>query len=150
MAGEKTGTGTSARGTEPGARGTDQRALYWRLPEGSGVTPQAPASKQQTWSGIENSSIGTEQYVDVFKEVVYDLYETPDGKNLSKSLHVYYEDGTNITININHIGDELTVPLVKGEEFFFIGPGGRVFPKRMARGTTPNLWQAKRRALIVI
>lgn len=143
MAGE--GTGTSTRGTD--LRSTEQRALNWRPVREQGVA-EGKAAPPPAASPLALSSISTSDYVDVYKEVNYNPYDSPDGKNLSKALQVSYHDGTHITINIDQIGDELTVAIVRGEEFFSIGEGGRVFPKRMSRGTTPNLWKAKRRALI--
>lgn len=90
-----------------------------------------------------------QEYVDNFQQVTYDLFDPP-GPNLSKILRVHYNDGTIISINIDDIGDEATVLASEAiaDDFFYVGDGDRTFPRRMNMGTTPNLWAAKREALI--
>lgn len=90
-------------------------------------------------------------YVDNFVEVIYDMFDPP-GPNLSKLLRVHYADGTIISISIDEISDGNTVAIaeVLSSGFFYIGAGGRTFPRQVNRGTVPNLWRAKREALILM
>jgi hypothetical protein len=74
-----------------------------QLPEGQ-AAGQAP---------LEAMSISTSDYVDAFKEAVYNPNDSPDGKNLSRSLQVYYADGSHITVDVNSIGNEFTVPIAR-------------------------------------
>lgn len=99
----------------------------------------------------EAPRLGTEQYVDAFEHVVYDMFNPP-GPSLSEILHIVYADGTEIAVNINDIGDASTVPIADAlaDDFLYVGPGGRLFPRTMNRGTVPNLWFAKRQALILM
>src|SRR5262249_28869947 len=152
MAGE--GTATSTRGANQQAtdqRGTDQRGTDQRgLAVKAGGKRLGTTQQLQTKPPAPVSGITTADYVDTFREVKYNLNESPDGRNLSKTLHVFYENNTQIDIKIDSIGDEWTVPFSGDDEFFYVGDGGRVFPRRLARATVPNLWEMKRRALIAM
>jgi Domain of unknown function (DUF4157) len=92
-------------------------------------------------------------YVDAYDEAYYDIdYKSVKG-NLSKWIKVFYSYGskTSIDINIDSIGDETEDAMQMSQDMFdHVGDGGRVFPKKMNRSTTPKLWDAKRHVLQIM
>ena len=104
-----------------------------------------------TSGGVENLPIGL--YVDAYESVRYDLDYRSERGALSKWIQVQYEDGTVVDINIDTIGDETMSALEMAESMIdrgSVGAGGRVFPQRMNRSTTPRLWAAKRAVLEIM
>lgn len=99
--------------------------------------PKPPASTGPLLAG---------QYVDAYEQAIYDIDFRSVGGHTSRWIKAVYADGNTVYIDMNRIGDET----VDGYEFVRLldqargGEGGRVFPGRMNRTTTPRLWAAKR------
>lgn len=107
------------------------------------LAPPQPAinSPQPTGPGVEN-------YVDHFKDVVYDPdYRQHEGRP-TNWMQVIYDDGTKIDINVYSF-DEKASPrdtrdhIQQGK----IGPGRRFFPRSLNQYTTPRLWSERRDAI---
>lgn len=91
-------------------------------------------------------------WVDDFEKVVYDMeYRIEEGGAPSNWMQVHYKDGTKIDLNWYDFDDvTLSTPEVTGAlRDRYIGPGGRVFPKRtpknpgrlgLTRQLCPRLW----------
>jgi hypothetical protein len=103
------------------------------------AAPSPPASPGPFLAG---------QYVDAYEQAIYDIDFRSIGGHTSKWIKAVYADGSTVYIDLNWIGNET----VDGYEFVRlldqarVGEGGRVFPGRMNRTTTPRLWAAKREA----
>lgn len=89
------------------------------------------------------------RYVDNFFEAIYNIDDSEKQGSLSEHITVVYGDGTKIRIKLGEIGDEVSAPFSRDEEFFVVGRGGRTFPRVMNRGTMNNLWQVQQDALLV-
>ncbi len=101
------------------------------------------------------SVLSLAHYVDNFQNAIYDISgPRTDPTSFSSSLSLRYDDGSEFYINIHDIGDEQTVPASEmvADDFFYVDSAraNRVFPRRLCRATVPNLWEAKRQALIVM
>jgi len=83
-------------------------------------------------------------YVDDFAGSYYNVDYRHAGGNLSKWIILEYRDSVVIDINIDDISDTPSKPNT-GEGF--IGAGGRRFPSRLDRMTTPRLYAAKKHAI---
>ena len=90
-------------------------------------------------------------YVDNFEQAVYDINAGQHG-DYANHLIAYYADGTALRIELGDILDDrhVRISAVSSSDFFALGPGGRSFPKVLNRGTTPNLWFAKRQANVLM
>jgi hypothetical protein len=100
------------------------------------AVPTSPASTGPLLAG---------QYVDAYEQAIYDIDFRSGGGRTSKWIKAIYADGNTVYIDMNRIGDET----VNGYEFVRlldqarVDEGGRMFPGRMNRTTTPRLWAAK-------
>jgi len=88
--------------------------------------------------------------VDAYLDATYELDLASAQGSLSKWLLLRYDDGTQLYLHVDDIGDE---PL-DGQGFIreaidhaAVCAGGRIFPRRMNRTTTPRLWAARREVL---
>ena len=91
------------------------------------------------------------QGVDRFKTATYDLgYKPGKPGSLSTTLKLSYDDGVTIDVSIWDISDNIDSSARNAVAQSYVGPGGRVFPSRMSRNTTPRLWAEKQKALAVM
>lgn len=93
-------------------------------------------------------AIPASRWVDAFTSVNYELDYRPKKRgDLSEVLQLTYADGTVIDIDIRTICDNQEPAL--GQVFAHAQPGigGRLFPLRMSRSSTPKLWRAKQAAI---
>jgi guanyl-specific ribonuclease Sa len=94
------------------------------------------------------AKLPAERSVDAFTTATYDLTYKPSQPGwLSTTLRVSYADGTTIEISLWDISDNIDTAAVNAIRQSYVGQGGRVFPSRMSRNTTPRLWAEKRKAL---
>jgi hypothetical protein len=88
--------------------------------------------------------------VDAFVDAVYDLDLGSEQGRLSQWLTLRYEDESTLYVVLTDIGDEsldaagVIREAIDGAR---VCDGGRVFPRRMNRSTTPRLWATKREVL---
>lgn len=88
--------------------------------------------------------------VDAFVDAVYDVDLEARGGQLSQLLKLRYDDGVELYLRLDDIGDESMDAAAVIREVIDHGAvcdGGRVFPRRMNRSTTPRLWSLRREAL---
>lgn len=88
--------------------------------------------------------------VDAFDDAVYDVDLEARGGRLSRLLTLRYEGGIELYVSIDDVGDESMDAASVIREVIDHGAvcdGGRVFPRRMNRSTTPRLWSVRRLAL---
>jgi hypothetical protein len=85
--------------------------------------------------------------VDNFVSAKYELDYKHVGGALSTLLQLSYADGTKIDLDIYDISDNRDPASIQAIADAYVGPGGRVFPSRLSRNTTPNLWRAKQKAI---
>ncbi len=86
--------------------------------------------------------------VDNFKTATYDLSYKPSKQGqLSTTLRLSYEDGTTIDVSLWDISDNIDFAWANAIGQGYVGPGGRVFPSRLSRNTTPRLWAEKQKAV---
>jgi hypothetical protein len=118
--------------------------LVHAFPLPPGVHPSRPCS------GLPATQLPLSQSVDAFSDAVYDLDFGSEGGRLSKWLQLRYPDGVTLYLTLDDIGDEaldaagVIREAVDGAR---VCDGGRVFPRRMNRSTTPRLWAVKREVL---
>jgi hypothetical protein len=111
---------------------------------------EAPGQEREAEGGEaptfqQTHSIGN--YIDLYERVIYDLFNPPGPGNAnSTTLHVYYRDGTYITIDLYDISESQS-DLATELRHLYEGEGNRVFPEVMNHTTVPNLWRAKHEAL---
>ena len=87
-------------------------------------------------------------WVDTFALAQYDISYRPDKRGqLSRLLQITYRDGTRLDIDIRLISDNVDPAQNQSLGRMYLGPGKRLYPLRMDRLSTPNLWAAKRAAL---
>lgn len=95
-----------------------------------------------------------ERYVDFFREASYSPSYRFDPKSgaVSTFLQLRHPDGTRIDVDYREIGDEQpdAETFRRQVKNGRIGEGGRIFPARMNRRTTPRLWEAKQYAIAII
>jgi hypothetical protein len=88
--------------------------------------------------------------VDAFDDAVYDVDLDARGGQLSRLLKLRYEGGVELYVRLDDIGDEWMDAAGVIREVIDHGAvcdGGRVFPRRMNRSTTPRLWSVRREVL---
>lgn len=123
------------------------------LPVTSGkvLQRQPPKAEQKPAQNIDQMPMG--MYVDAYGSAVYDMdYKSVKG-GLSKWIRVSFTFGgtVQIDINIDAISDETeTAEQMVQDMFDHVGDGGRVFPKKMNKSTTPQLWEAKKHVLQIM
>jgi hypothetical protein len=140
------------RGTSREAVPKKQRALFWRDELEEAKPPATPkaAIPSKRWLTDEEHQKLLAQSVDEFIEAKYDINRSEKKGALSKIVSLEYKDGVTIDLSIDDILDDDVVPVDPRLPFFYLGPGNRVFPRVLARATTPRLWQVKREVLIVM
>jgi hypothetical protein len=86
--------------------------------------------------------------VDNFKTAIYDLsYKPSKPGQLSTTLRLNYEDGTTVEVSLWDISENREPAPLNAIAQGYVGAGGRVFPIRLSRSTTPRLWLEKQKAL---
>ncbi len=84
------------------------------------------------------------RWIDAFVSVTYDPSYKPRRKGaLSELLQLTYADGGKLDVDIRLICDNYDPAPVHAMAHAYIVPGGRLFPLRLGRSTTPKLWRAK-------
>ncbi len=84
------------------------------------------------------------KYVDTFTQIDYDVsYRRFKGDTLSYFLQATYSDGVTVDVDWRTICDNWDPASKQSMAYAFIGVGGRLYPLRMSRQTTPRLWDAK-------
>jgi hypothetical protein len=129
---------------------TGQQRLEIRQFWNAGPKPGLLAGKQPISAAVAN--VGFDKYVDLYADCIYDMnYKIPPDKSFAYSsiLQVKYPDGTQIELDIekDFIDQPMTSNFVRDAMAMGrIGPGGRIFPAFMARGTVPRLWRMRMEA----
>jgi hypothetical protein len=114
----------------------------------SSLPPGVKASRP--CDGPPATELPLSRSVDAFVDAIYDLDFGSEQGRLSKWLTLRYADGPTLHVMLDDIGDEaldaraVIRDAIDGAR---VCDGGRVFPRRMNRSTTPRLWAAKREAL---
>jgi hypothetical protein len=117
------------------------------------VRPQvarAPAGRKHTEPA---GGLMVGNYVDAFNSATYDIDFRSEHHGLSKWITLHYTDGAEAHVHIDQIGEE-TLPTFQLIQVMIdqatVGEGHRVFPSRMNRTSTPNLWAAKHAVLEIM
>lgn len=112
---------------------------------------QRKANPEHSTATPSKGTFPLELYVDGYEHANYQIDHRSVKHNLSKWIILTYFDGTVIDVNIDDIGNEILSPeeLIKQYEGHR-GAGGRFFPERMNRSTTPRLWAAKQEVLKIM
>jgi hypothetical protein len=132
---------------------TGRTATIAPVPAANGkvLQKQPPKEEQKPTQNVDQMPMG--MYVDAYDSAMYDIdYKSVKG-GLSKWIRVSYSFGgtAQIDINIDWIGDDTeTAEQMVQDMFDHVGEGGRVFPKKLNKSTTPQLWQAKRHVLQIM
>lgn len=86
------------------------------------------------------------RWVDRFASARYEVGYRPFRRgSLSEILHLTYADGTVLDLDIRLICDSRDPAPAQSMARAYLGPGGRLYPLRMNRDTTPRLWRAKKK-----
>lgn len=103
--------------------------------------PKEKVDPKSSGAGAKPSS---RVFVDTFVSAEYDPnYRTLEKGRDSTYLALKYADGTRLDVDYRTIADNQDQAWSQSLAFAATGPGGRSFPLRMSRETTPRLWQAK-------
>ena len=148
------GEGRYAPGT-----GAGRRLLAHELAHVVRKSPPQILARQPADAHLAGASTDTRvptvpfrQYVDAYADVIYQLSYKMRGQAASTLLRVRYPDGTVIEIDIYRFDDK---PMTSQEfrdslAHAHLGEGGRIFPLRLTRRTTPRLWAARQVAIETI
>ncbi|HEX2568139.1 MAG TPA: hypothetical protein VH877_01190 [Polyangia bacterium] len=123
-------------------------ALLSPLTHASPLPPGIHASRP--CSGPPATELPLSRSVDAFADAIYTLDFGSEGGSLSKWLQLRYPDGVTLYLILDDIGDEpldAAGVLREAVDGARVCDGGRVFPRRMNRSTTPRLWALKREVL---
>lgn len=129
------------------ARSEANPALFFKEQTEVPVTVRTAGAASPAYSGIAALPAGS--YVDNVKTTEYNIDAKPELTGLPLYIKAIYDDGTTLNINLYNLedsemsGSEIRHAIAHG----YVGAGGRVFPLRMGRRTTPQLWLAREKAL---